>query len=297
MSLPKFVDAVTLAAVQSLGLRARLVVEGLFAGLHRSPFKGFSVEFSEYRTYQPGDDLRLVDWRAFARTDRYYVREFEEETNLRCYLAVDTSASMAYPAGAAMTKFDYAATLAAALAYLALGQRDAVGLTTFGSAVREVVPPRSSRQHFRPIVDVLERTVPRGRTDMFAALAALAERSPRRGLFAIFTDLWDEDKRVLDGLRALRGAKHEVILFHILDAAEENFPFRGAAAFVDMESGETVVLDSYRFRESYVNALAARKRAFRLRLGGDNIDYVPLVTDVPPAAALVAYLGRRRAMM
>ncbi len=297
MTLPKFVDVMTLAAVQGLGFRARLVVEGLFAGLHRSPFKGFSVEFSEYRAYQPGDDLRLVDWRAYARTDRYYVKEFEEETNLRFYLCVDASASMDYPAEAPLTKFEYAATLAAALAYLALSQRDAVGLATFAEGVGEIVPPRSSRQHFRAILNVLENAVPSGKTDLYATLATLAERAPRRGLFAIFTDLWDRRGRVLEGLRALRGEKHEVILFHVLDPREAAFPFRDVASFEDMESAETVELDGPRFRESYVDALTALKRDYRLEFGSHDIEYIPVVTDMPPAEALVSYLGRRLAMM
>jgi uncharacterized protein (DUF58 family) len=285
-----------LAAVQGLGLRARLVVEGLFAGLHRSPFKGFSVEFSEYRPYQPGDDLRLVDWRAFARTDRYYVKEFEEETNLRFYLCLDCSASMAFSSEAPLTKFEYAGTLAAALAYLALGQRDAVGLATFDAGVREFVPPRSSRQHFRTFLQVLEAARPAGRTDLYATLAALAERAPRRGLFAIFTDLWDVRARVLDGFRALRAEKHEVILFHVLDAAEEEFPYRGAATFVDLESAERVELEASRFREGYVEALANLKRDFELELGARDVDYMPVVTTRPPAETLISYLGRRRAL-
>jgi uncharacterized protein (DUF58 family) len=297
MTLPRFVDVLTLAAVQGLGLRARLVVEGLFAGLHRSPFKGFSVEFSEYRAYQPGDDLRLVDWRAFARSDRYYVKEFEEETNLRFYLCVDSSASMGYPPEGPLSKFDYAATLAAAMAYLALSQRDAVGLATFSAGVQEMVPPRSSRQHYRAILEVLERNETGGATDLYAALATLAERAPRRGLFAIFTDLWDLRGRVLDGLRALRGGKHEIILFHVLDPAEERFPFRGAASFVDMESSEKVDLDSSRFRDAYVDALAELKRDYRIALGSHAIDYVPVVTDRPPAEVLVSYLGKRQTMM
>lgn len=296
MVFPKFIDVVTLAAVEGLGLRARLVVEGLFAGLHRSPFKGFSVEFSEYRPYQPGDDLRLVDWRAFARTDRYYVKEFEEETNLRFYLGLDCSASMAFSSAAPWTKFEYAATLAAALAYLALGQRDAVGLATFGPGLREFVPPRSSRKHFRTLLQVLEAARPEGPTDLYATLAALAERAPRRGLFALFTDLWDVRARVLDGFRALRAEKHEVILFHVLDPAEEEFPFREAAAFVDAESAERVELEPSRFRESYVEALAGLKRDFALELGARDVEYVPVVTSQPPAETLLTYLGRRQTL-
>jgi uncharacterized protein (DUF58 family) len=292
----EFIDPVALAAVSSLGLRARLVVEGLYAGLHKSPFKGFSVEFSEYRSYQPGDDIRLVDWRAYARSDRYYVREFEAETNLRFYVCVDASASMAFPAGGVVTKFGYAATCAAALAYLTLAQRDAVALATFARGLRAYVPPRSQRQHFQNIVRVLERTSPEGKTDLYATLAALAERAPRRGLFAVFTDLWDTRPQVLEGLRALRAEKHEVILFHILDPGEERFPFERPATFWDLESGDTLELDAPRFRAAYGLALAAFKRDYRLALGSDEIDYVPVVTDTPPAWALVSYLARRRRM-
>ena len=293
MSLPSFVDVKALAAVANLGLRARLVVEGFYAGLHRSRFKGFSVEFAEYRSYQPGDDLRLVDWRAYARTDRYYVREFEAETNLRFILCLDASGSMAYPPQGPMTKFAYAATAAAALAYLALGQRDAVGVATFGDKITALVPPRSGRQHFGRIVDVLERAVPAGRTDLYATLAALADRVHRRALLAVFTDLWDASGRVFDGLRALRGGKHEVLLFHVLDAREEDFAFARPATFVDMETAETVDLDGPRYRASYGEALRKLKEEYRLALGARDIEYVPLVTDVPPAYALASYLGRR----
>jgi len=292
----EFIDPIALAAVSSLGLRARLVVEGLFAGLHKSPFKGFSVEFSEYRSYQPGDDIRLVDWRAYARSDRYYVREFEAETNLRFYICVDASASMAFPAGGAVTKFGYAATCAAALAYLTLAQRDAVALATFARGLRVFIPPRSQRQHFQNVVRVLEGTSPEGRTDLYTTLAALAERAPRRGLFGIFTDLWDARPQVLEGLRALRAEKHEVILFHILDPGEERFPFERPATFWDMESGDSLELDAPRFRVAYGSALAALKHDYRLALGSDEIDYVPIVTDTPPAWALVSYLARRRRM-
>lgn len=291
-----FIDPLALAAVSSLGLRARLVVEGLFAGLHKSPFKGFSVEFSEYRSYQPGDDIKLVDWRTYARSDRYYVREFEAETNLRFYVCVDASASMGYPVSGVITKLGYAATCAAALAYLTLAQRDAVALATFADGLRAFVPPRSQRQHFQNIVRVLENTAPDGATDLYSTLAALAERAPRRGLFAVFTDLWDARPQVLEGLRALRAEKHEVILFHVLDPGEERFPFDRPAVFRDLESGEALELDAPRFRAAYGSALAGLKRDYRMALGSDEIDYVPIVTDTPPAWALVSYLARRRRM-
>ncbi|UCE26428.1 MAG: DUF58 domain-containing protein [Candidatus Coatesbacteria bacterium] len=295
----KYLDPLTITAIESLELRARLVVEGFFAGLHRSPFKGFSVEFSEYRSYQPGDDPRYVDWRAWARSGRYYVKEFEEETNLRLYLVLDSSASMGFPepSAGAVTKYDYAATLAAALAYLALHQRDAVGLITFGEAVRTVIPPRSSKQHLKAVLSGLAASEPGGDTGIFPVLGQIAERVRRRALVAMFTDLWDETGRVIDGLKALRGKKHDIIVFHILDPAEVEFPFREQAVFVDMESDEELRLDAARVRRSYREALERFRREFRVGTADRHIAYAPVTTDTPPAQALVGYLGARSALM
>lgn len=295
----KYLDPVTVAAVESLELRARLVVEGFFAGLHRSPFKGFSVEFSEYRSYQPGDDLRRIDWRAWARSDRYYVKEFEEETNLRLYLVLDCSASMGYPApsAVAVTKYDYAATLSAALAYLALRQRDAAGLITFAEKVREIIPPRSSKQHLRALLTGLETARPGGDTGIFPVLGEIAERVRRRALFVLFTDLWDESGRAADGLKALRGKKHEIIVFHVLDPAEVEFPFADQAVFIDMESAEELLLDAFRLKRGYREALERFRRSFRLATADRHIGYVPVTTDTPPARVLVEYLGARSTLL
>ena len=295
----KYLDALTITAIESLELRARLVVEGFFAGLHRSPFKGFSVEFSEYRSYQPGDDPRRIDWRAWARSDRYYVKEFEEETNLRLYLVLDSSASMGYPepSSGAVTKYDYAATLAAALAYLALHQRDAVGLITFAEAVRTVIPPRSSKQHLKAVLSGLASSEPGGDTGIFPVLGQIAERVRRRALIVMFTDLWDETGRAADGLKALRGKKHDVIVFHILDPAEVKFPFREQAVFVDMESEEELRLDAGRVRRGYREALERFRREFRVATADRHIAYAPVTTDTPPAQALLDYLGARSALM
>lgn len=294
-----YLDPLTITAIESLELRARLVVEGFFAGLHRSPFKGFSVEFSEYRSYQPGDDPRYIDWHAWARSDRYYVKEFEEETNLRLYLVLDSSASMGFPepSAGAVTKYDYAATLAAALAYLALHQRDAVGLITFGEAVRTVIPPRSSKQHLKAVLSGLASSEPGGDTGIFPVLGQIAERVRRRALIAMFTDLWDETGRAADGLKALRGKKHDVIIFHILDPAEVEFPFREQAVFVDMESDEELRLDAARVRRGYREALERFRREFRAATADRHIAYAPVTTDTPPAQALVDYLGTRSALM
>jgi uncharacterized protein (DUF58 family) len=295
----KYLDPITITAIESLELRARLVVEGFFAGLHRSPFKGFSVEFSEYRSYNPGDDPRYIDWRVWARSDRYYVKEFEEETNLRLYLVLDASASMGYPepSAGAVTKYDYAATLAAALAYLALHQRDAAGLITFAESVRTIIPPRSSKQHLRALLTGLESTEPGGDTGIFRVLGQIAERIRRRALLAIFTDLWDESGRAADGLKALRGKKHDIIVFHILDPAEIEFPFSEHAVFVDMESAEELRLDAARMRAGYRNALERFRDEFRVATADRHIAYAPVTTDTPPAQALIDYLGARSALM
>lgn len=295
-AVTKYVDVVTLAAIQNLGLRAKLVVEGLFAGIHRSPFKGFSVEFSEYRPYQPGDEPRLIDWRAFGRADRFYVKTFDEETNVRCYLCVDVSGSMAYPPGR-FTKYDYAATLAASLAFLALRQRDAAGLVTFADGLRSVVPPRSSKQHYRVILEELTKAALSGPTNIAASVAALAERVNRRGLFIFFSDFWDSPERIVTTLRALRGAKHEVVAFHILDEAEEDFPFGDAEIFEDMETGGAIYADARSIRSAYLDSLARFKRELGLALGAYGVSYVPVVTSAAPSEVLVSYLGKRKALM
>ncbi len=291
----RYLDYETLFSIQSLEIRARLLVEGFFAGFHKSPFKGFSVEFSEYRMYQPGDDIRRIDWRAYGRTDRFYVKEFEEETNLRFYILLDSSASMAYrgPEGNGISKYDYAATTAAALAYLAALQRDAVGLIAFGDGLRSVIPPRSGSRHLHAILSQMQNLEPEGETEVYEVLARTAEKVPRRALFAVFTDLWDDPERVALGLSALKGKKHDVILFHVLDPAEENFPFEGISRFVDMENGDILQLDAARTRGGYLDAFSEFVNEYKLNLGQSDIDYVPLTTATPPGQALLSYLGTR----
>ncbi|MCP4229917.1 MAG: DUF58 domain-containing protein [bacterium] len=291
----RYLDYETLSSIKSLEIRARLLVEGFFAGFHKSPFKGFSVEFSEYRMYQPGDDIRSIDWRAYARTDRLYVKEFEEETNLRFYILLDSSASMAYkgPEGDGVSKYDYAATAAASLAYLAALQRDAVGLITFGEGLRGVIPPRTGLKHLHAILSQMQNVEPEGETEIYDILAATAERVPRRALFAMFTDLWDDPERVATGLSALKGKKHDIILFQILDPAEEDFPFQEMSRFVDMENGDTLQLDAARTRGGYLEAFDDFVSEYRAELGESNIDFIPLTTATPPGQALLNYLGKR----
>jgi uncharacterized protein (DUF58 family) len=283
----------TLARMRGLDLKARLVVEGFLEGLHRSPYKGFSVEFSEYRPYIPGDEPRRIDWKVYAKRDRYYVREYQEETNLRAMLLVDASGSMAYKS-AALSKLDYATTLAAALAYLLVKQKDAVGLATFDTKIKEYIPPRSSRNHLQLLLSRLEELEPGGETDLSGSLHGLAERSRKRGLIMIFSDLFDSPDNVLLALRHFRHRKHEVILFHILDPQEESFEFASPQRFVDMETGKEASLDPRLVRAEYRKALDEYRRLLKTTCAEHLIDYNPIQTDQGLEHALFRYLEKRR---
>src|SRR5687767_2411614 len=215
----RFLDPAVLARLGTLELRARTIVEGFLTGLHRSPFKGFSVEFAEYRQYMPGDDIASIDWKVYARTDRYYVKKFEEETNLDCYLLVDVSASMGY-GSRGITKLQYASVLAASLAYLMNRQRDAVALTTFDDAIVTMVPPSARASHLRSILVTLDRIALGNKTDVSKPLHSMADAIGKRGMVVLISDLLDEPERVIDGLRHFRFRGTDVIVFHVMDPAE-----------------------------------------------------------------------------
>ncbi len=235
MSLQKeYLKPEILNKINNLELRARLVVEGFITGLHKSPFHGFSVEFAQHRPYNVGDNLRYVDWKVFGRTDRYYIKQYEEETNLKAYILLDTSRSMEF-SSTEITKLQYAKYLSAALSYLMITQRDAVGLALFGSQVRKILPPRSSTGYLQPILTELDRAKPEGETDISAILHILAERLKRRGLIILISDLLDEPEAILSGLRHFRHSQHEVLVFHILDPNEIEFDFKGDIEFEDLE--------------------------------------------------------------
>src|SRR5262245_36115680 len=218
------IDPKIISKVAKLDLRARLVVEGYVAGVHKSPFKGFSVEFAEHREYAAGDDLRYLDWKVFGKTDRYYIKQYEEETNLVCHLVLDTSQSMDFGTEG-IRKFDYARTIAAALAYLVIGQHDAAGLVTFDEKIRSVAPPGSHGGHLRRLFDLLEKAQAGGKTAIGPVLVNVADKLRKRGLVVVVSDLVGDVEDVLRGLRRLRGHRHDVIVFHVLDPAEIAFPF------------------------------------------------------------------------
>ncbi|NLI98611.1 DUF58 domain-containing protein [bacterium] len=283
----------TLARLRGLDIKARLVVEGFLEGLHHSPYKGFSVEFSEYRSYIPGDEPRRIDWKVYAKRDRYYVREYQEETNLRAMFLIDASASMGYCSGA-LSKLDYATTLAAALSYLLTRQKDAVGLATFDTKIRELIPPRSTANHLKMILSRLENLKPGGETNISESLHYLAEHTRKRGLIIILSDLFDEPERILLALRHFRHRKHEVIIFHILDPREDKFDFSTPFRFVDMETRKEIGLDPRLVRKEYEKALNAYRSLIKSACNEQSIDYNPILTDQSLDHALFRYLEKRR---
>ena len=278
-----------------LDLVARLVVEGFITGLHRSPYHGFSVEFSEYRPYLSGDPTRNLDWKILGKTERFYVKLFEEETNLKATLVVDASASMGYTSGLT-TKLQYATYLSAALAYLMLLQRDAVGLLAFDTAIRTFVPPRSVLSYLHVLLPALDNLRPGGETDVVRIFHDLAERIKRRGLIVVFSDLLDDAGRVLSALKHFRHQKHEVIVFQVLDPKEMSLAFDTDAVFEDMESGQRLHTDPRQIGPEYRVSMSRFIERLKRECRSSGIDYEPVSTDQPFDTVLFRYLSKRKRM-
>jgi uncharacterized protein (DUF58 family) len=288
----QFLDPAVVARLGTLELRARTIVEGFLAGLHRSPFKGFSVEFAEYRQYMPGDDLQTIDWKVYARTDRFYVKKFEDETNLDCHLMVDVSGSMAY-GSRGITKFEYAACLAASLGDLMTRQRDAVGLTAFDEAIVEMLPASAKPGHLRALLLALDRLRPGRTTDVSRPLHRLADTLSKRGMVVLISDLLDDPAAVIKGLRHFHYRGTDVIVFHVLDPDELEFPFERATRFEDLETSEEIIAVPGAVREHYLKAIGDLVDRYRRELGGAGIDYHLLTTTQPLELALMEYLSTR----
>jgi uncharacterized protein (DUF58 family) len=284
-----------LAAIADLELVSKRVVDGTISGLHRSPFHGYSAEFSQYRHYRPGDDLKYVDWKLFARTDRLYTKQFRETTNLQCVIALDTSASMDYAGPSGVTKFQYGRLLAASLARLVSRQGDAVGLATFGDGLKGYLPSRGGPAHLRSILLTLERAKPEGQTAGGVALSRLLDLQKRRGLLIVISDLYDEDDSVEQALKRAAHIGHEVIVFHVLARSEVELPFRDDVEVEDAETGATVLSGGPAAVAGYREQISAFLERWRARTATYGIDYVRVFTDTPLDAALRSYL-RRRAM-
>jgi uncharacterized protein (DUF58 family) len=285
-------DPVTVSRLQGIDLRARLVVEGFLAGLHRSPYRGFSVEFAEHRAYMPGDPLRHVDWKVFARSEKLFVKEFEEETNLRCNLVVDRSLSMGFgPDG--VTKLEYGVTLAAALAYLMVSQRDSVGVQVFSDTTDEFLPARSLFSHLGNVYDTLERATPGGGTGLGAAFADLAHRTKRRGLVILISDLIAPVEELSLGLGHFRHKKHELIVLHLIHPWEAALPYSGTVSLRDPEDGRRAIVQPAAVRPVYRRRLQGFLRERRLACLSKGADYALINTSTPYDQALLSYLTRR----
>ncbi len=283
--------------VSRLDLKAKFIVEGFIAGLHASPFLGFSTEFSEHRKYVQGDDIKDIDWNVYAKTDKFYIKKFQAETNMPCYLVVDRSRSMVYPQGGDMTKLEYATCLAAALGYLIINQQDAVGLVTFDEQVRAYLPPRSKRSQLAAIISELARPDAGGATDAPGCLHTTAELLRDRGLAVIFSDFYADPAPLAHALHHLRHRGHDVIVFHILDHAEAHFHFEGPVRFRDMETGEQLLVDAKAIREDYLRRLGEFTSRLAEECRKARMDYALLNTSQPFDRALLSFLANRRARM
>lgn len=291
----KYLRPEVIHQVARLDLRAKFIVEGFLSGLHGSPFHGFSVEFSEHRKYVPGDDPKDIDWNAYAKTGKYYIKKYRAETNMTGYLVMDLSKSMGYTYRQQLTKFEYGICLAAALGYLMVHQQDPVGLVTFDSKIRTVIPPKSKRSQIGALLSVLANLQPTGETDVAGSLSQLASLVRGKCLIMVFSDLLADPEGIIKSLYRLRHSGHEIILFHILDEAEVHFPFTGLTMFEDPETGEIVKdIDARGIRDDYLAGLAEFQAKYRTECGAANVDYVPMDTSVGFDKALLEYLIQRQ---
>ncbi|MBM3335797.1 DUF58 domain-containing protein [Candidatus Sumerlaeota bacterium] len=290
----KYIDPEVYNRVQKLVLRARAIVEGTIVGQHRSPYHGFSVEFRQHREYAPGDDLRYVDWKVFGRTDRFFLKQYEQETNFICHLLIDLSESMRYGSVAGQTKDDHAKLLAATLCYLILSQRDAVAVATFTDRVVEYVPPSTSIAHLYRICQLFETTPPAEKTDVGAILGQFASRLRRRGVVVVISDFFDDLDRVLSALQYLKFNGHDLIVFHIVDEAEHAFPFRGLVRFDGMEKEGVFRTQPERIRHAYRQLFGQFCEGLKAGCERMNADFQQILTTRPVDAALREYLARRR---
>jgi uncharacterized protein (DUF58 family) len=291
----KYLKPEVIRQVSRLDLRAKFIVEGFIAGLHASPFHGFSVEFSEHRKYTAGDNIADVDWNVYAKTDRFYIKKFQAETNLTGYLVMDLSGSMGYTYRQELTKFEYGISLAAALGYLMIHQQDPVGLIAFDEKVRQSLAPGSKRSQLGNILSLLARLKPEGTTDIPASLHQVASMMRHRSLVMLFSDLLGDSEEILKAIHRLRFSGHDIIVFHILDEAEAKFPFEGMLRLEDNETREILEVDADAIKADYLEEVERFRAHYRTDCVRARIDYVPLHTGMPFDKALMSYLLTRQA--
>jgi len=290
----RFIDPLVLGHIDNLALLARTVVEGFIGGLHRSPYRGLSVDFAEHRPYVPGDDIRMIDWRVYGRTDRFYIKQFEADSNANFTVMLDVSRSMGF-AQSGLSKFDYARYLAACLLYFASKQRDRIGFLSFNDDVVDYVPPAA--KHLDLIMHTIDRLQPSGTSALEKPLWKLAEAARRRGIMVLISDLYEDPTTVLESVQRLGHKGNDLLVFHVLDRAEIDFPFEESANYVDMESGESLPVIPERLRERYRELVAEHIGALRSSLGQRRIDYALFDTSQPLDHALFSYLSMRHQLM
>ena len=295
MSVEEYLKPEVIRQISRLDLRAQFIVKGFLQGMHASPYHGFSVEFSEHRKYTPGDDPADIDWQVYAKTDKYYIKKFEAETNINGYLVMDLSKSMAYTYRQELTKFEYGICLAAAMAYLMIHQQDPVGLITFDRKIRSSLPPKSKRKQLGNILSLLAKLRPQGETDIANSVTQIAAMLKHRSLVMLFTDLFAEPEPVFRALHRMRHGGHDVILFHILDEAEVHFPFEGMVEFEEPETSERLQVDATDFRRDYLAEIESFRESYRRECFQCGVDYVPLDTSMQFDRALTEYLAQRKA--
>ena len=288
----KYLDPKVLNGISRLEIKARLIVEGFISGLHRSPYHGFSIEFAEHREYVPGDDVRHIDWKVFGRSDRFYIKQYEEETNLSTHILLDSSESMSYGSDG-VSKFDYGVMVAASLSYLLLRQQDAVGMALFDEKVCDMVGARSTGSHLQTLLELAENPGLKEKTDLGVILHEFAGRIHRRGLIVIISDMLDDIEHIERGLKHLRYCNHEVILFHLLDSDERTFPFQNMTMFEGLEGMEEVLANPRLLKEAYLEELEKFLSRLRRVCRNNRFDYVPLDTSDPLDVALSSYLAKR----
>ncbi len=287
-----FLDPTVLAGLDNLELRARVAVEGFVSGLHKSPHRGFSVEFNDYRHYHQGDDMRHVDWKLYARSEKFYIKQYEDETNVRCQIVLDTSASMSYTSGG-VSKLNYGITLASALGYFVMQQRYAVGRITFDDQMNEYIPPKCRQPHLMRILRTLAQVEAGKKTDAIKPLTDLAASLNKKSMVVLITDMLDDEDKVIGTLQNLRAMGNDVIAFHIMDDAELNFPFNEASEFIDMENDESYITSPAAIRSAYMENLNEYLGFCKKQCQSSGVDYCLMNTSQPLDEALSAYMTKR----
>ncbi len=289
----KYLNPSVISKLNSLELKARLIVEGFMVGLHKSPYHGFSVEFSEHRPYMQGDSLKDIDWKVYGKTDRFFIKQYEEETNLKSYILLDTSRSMDYSSEGNISKLEYASTLVAGLSYLMFRQQDAVGLSLYSEQINKYLPPKASKSYLQEILKSLTEAKASNKTNTASSLNSIAEKIKRRGLVIIVSDLFDDVNSVLTALKHFRYKKNEVIVFQILDSQERNFAFGNDAIFKDMETEDEITTQPYQIQKAYKEAMTEFVSRIKAECLNSNIEYNLIETSMPFDKALFSYIQKR----